>query len=138
MNTFPLKVLEAEEPFYEGECLSLVFPTLIGLSGIQAGHSDMIAAVCPGMMKITKPDGEVLVAAVSDGMVKVENGDVLILVDTAERPEEIDEKRSQLAMEEAREAMLQRKSIQDYNAAQARMARAINRLRVKNLTNVNH
>ncbi len=33
--------------------------------------------------------------------------------------------------EEAKEAMLQKKSIQDYHAAQAKMARAINRLKVK-------
>ena len=70
-------------------------------------------------------------AAVSAGMVKVENNEVLVLVDSAERPEEIDAARAKREADEAREAILQRKSIQEYQLAQATLARALNRLRVK-------
>lgn len=132
MNTFTLKVLAAEKPFYEGECISLVIPTINGQHGIQANHSNIIAAIVPGMMKFTAPDGEVTIAAVSEGLVKVENNQVLLLVDTAERPEEIDINHAERSAAEAKEAMLQKKSIQDYHAAQAKMARAISRLKVKN------
>lgn len=132
MNTFALKVLAAEKPFYEGECISLVIPTINGQYGIQANHSNIIAAIVPGMMKFTAPDGEVTIAAVSEGLVKVENNQVLLLVDTAERPEEIDRNHAERSAAEAKEAMLQKKSIQDYHAAQAKMARAISRLKVKN------
>lgn len=131
MKEFTLTVLAAEKPFYEGDCTSLVIPTLDGQYGVLAGHSNMIAAIVPGMLKITAPSGEETIAAVSEGLVKIENNDVLLLVDTAERPEEIDVNRAKRAAEEAKEAILQKKSIQDYKAAQARMARAINRLRVK-------
>ena len=131
MNTFSLTVLAAEKPFYEGECVSLVFPTIDGQYGIQAGHINMISAVVPGELKFTVPGGEITLAAVSEGLVKVENGKVLILVDTAEHPEEIDENRAKRSAEQAKEAILQKKSIQDYYAAQSRMARALSRLRVK-------
>lgn len=131
MKTFTLTVLAAEKPFFQGMCRSLVLPTLDGQYGIMADHSNMIAAIVPGMLKLTTPSGEEVVAAVSNGLVKLENNDVLLLVDTAEYPEEIDENRARHAAEEAKEALLQKKSIQDYMAAQARMARAINRLRVK-------
>lgn len=136
MNKFNLVVLAAERTFYEGECISLVIPTIRGQYGIQANHSNTIAAIVPGMMSITTEDGEKLIAAVSEGLAKVENNRVLLLVDTAERPEEIDEKRAKESAEEAREALLQKKSIQDYHAAQAKMARAINRLRVKNTKSI--
>lgn len=132
MNTFALKVLAAEKPFYEGECVSLVIPTINGQHGIQANHSNTIAAIVPGMMKFTAPDGEVTIAAVSEGIIKIENNQVLLLVDTAERPEEIDRNHAERSAAEAKEAMLQKKSIQDYHAAQAKMARAISRLKVKN------
>ena len=92
----------------------------------------MIAAIVPGELKITTPDGNVIIAAVSEGLVKVENNQVLILVDTLELPEEIDENRAKRSAEQAKEAILQKKSIQDYISAQAKMARAIGRLRVKN------
>lgn len=131
MNRFSLVVLAAERSFYEGECISLVIPTIDGQYGIQANHYNIIGAVVPGKLKITTPEGQEIVAAVSEGLVKVENNHVFILVDTAEHPEEIDENRARHAMEEAKEALLQKKSIQDYHAAQARMARAINRLKVK-------
>ena len=131
MNTFELKVLAAEKPLYEGECISLVIPTISGQYGIQAMHYNMTAAIVPGLLKLTLPEGDVIVAAVSEGIIKVEDNVVLVLVDTAERPEEIDENRAKRAAVAAHEAILQKKSIQDYNIAQAKMARALNRLRVK-------
>ena len=131
MNPFSLHVFAAEKPFFEGECVSLVVPTEDGQYGIQAKHSNMIAAVVPGVLKITTPDGAELIAAVSEGLVKVENNQALILVNTAERPEEIDENRARQTIEESKEALLQKKSMQDYYAAQATMARALERLKVK-------
>ena len=131
MNTFDLKILAAEKPLYEGDCISLVIPTIRGQYGIQAMHYNMTSAIVPGLLKLTLPDGSDIIAAVSDGIIKVEDNRVLILVDTAERPEDIDENRAKRAAAEAQEALLQKKSIQDYHAAQAKMARAINRLRVK-------
>ena len=50
----------------------------------------------------------------------------------AERPEDIDANRAQRAADQAREELLQKKSIQEYRTAQAQLARAISRLRVKN------
>lgn len=136
MNTFTLVVLAAEKPFYEGECVSLVIPTTSGQYGILAKHRNMIAAIAPGTLKFTAPSGEETVAAVSSGLAKIEDNQVLLLVDAAERPEEIDVNRAKCSAEQAKEAILQKKSIQDYHAAQAKMARAINRLRVKKYDNV--
>ena len=131
MNTFKLDILAAEKPFYSGECTSLVIPANDGQYGIQANHSNMIAAVVPGAVRFTTPDGETTVAAVSAGIIKVEDNTVVMLVDTIERPEEIDENRARRAAEQAKEALLQKRSIQEYYAAQAEMARAVNRLKVK-------
>ncbi|MBR5515786.1 MAG: ATP synthase F1 subunit epsilon [Clostridia bacterium] len=131
MNSFKLEVLASDKPFYEGDCTSLVIPTTQGQYGIQAKHSNVICAIVPGTLKFTVPSGERIIAAVSQGIAKVENNHVLLLVDTAEYPEEIDENIVRRAAEEAEEEILQKRSIQDYYAAQVRMARAINRLRVK-------
>ena len=131
MNHFRLTVLTAERPFYDGNCVSLVFPTVDGLYGILAGHTDFIGAVLPGVIKITEEHGKEIIAAVSEGIVKVENNEVLILADTAELPEEIDYNRAKAAAAEAQEKIIQRKSIQDYHLAQAKMSRAISRMKVK-------
>ena len=131
MESFQVHILASDHPFYEGPCYSLVLPTSDGMRGIQARHSNMITALVPGTMYYQIEENVSLEAAVSQGLAKVENGEVLILVDTAERPEEIDAKRAKRDADAAKEALLQKRSIQEYRAAQATLARAISRLRVK-------
>ena len=131
MDTFQVHILAADRTFYEGPCVSLTIPTSDGEQGILAHHSPMIAAVQPGTLRWQVPDGGVELAAVSPGMLKVEKNEVLVLVDSAERPEEIDEVRARREADQAREALLQKKSRQEHQLAQATRARALNRLRVK-------
>lgn len=131
MRTFQVHILAADKNFYEGPCVALTIPTSDGEQGILAHHSDMIAAILPGTLRYQTPDGPVRLAAVSSGMVKIEKNDVMVLVDSVERPEEIDAARARRKADEAREIMLQRKSRQEYQLAQATLARAMNRLRVK-------
>ena len=131
MEAFRVHILAADKNFYEGPCVSFTIPTSDGEQGILAHHSDMIAAILPGTLRYQTPDGPVQLAAVSSGMVKVERGDVLVLVDSVERPEEIDAARARREADQAREAILQKKSRQEYQLAQASLARAMNRLRVK-------
>ena len=134
MTPFRVQILAADHPFYEGECCSLMLPTPNGMYGIQAHHSNMIAALVPGTLRYQIREDVTLEAAVSRGLAKVENGEVLILVDTAERPEDIDAMRAKRDADAAKEALLQKRSIQEYRAAQATLARAITRLRVKRHT----
>lgn len=131
MTEFTLHILEADGTFFDGKCISLVIPTTEGLYGIQANHENLISAIVTGMVKYTTPDGEEHYAAVSTGLIKVEDNDVLILTESAEHSEEIDESRAKQEAEAALEEMNERKSIEEYKIAQARMARAINRLKIK-------
>ena len=66
-------------------------------------------------------------------MVMVENNVVTVLVDTVEHPDEIDVKRAERAAYEAKEAMLQKRSRQEYMKAQMELARATTRLKVSKL-----
>ncbi len=94
MSTFQVSILAADRDFYEGPCESLVIPTLQGQYGILAHHRNLIAAVVPGTLHYKVPDKPEQIAAVSAGLIKVENNEVLILVDSAERPEDIDVNRA--------------------------------------------
>ena len=131
METFQVHILAADHTFYEGPCESLTIPTSDGEHCILAHHSSMIAAIQPGTMRYRLPEEESRLAAVSPGMVKVEQNEVLVLVDSAERPEDIDAARARREADEAKEALLQQRSRQEHRVAQATLARALNRLRVK-------
>lgn len=130
MNTFHLSFLKATKPFYVGECESLIVPTTEGQYGVQAHHRSMITAIVPGTLKYRTPDGEEVYAAVSNGMLRVEDNTVLVLVETAELPEEIDIARAQQAAAKAKEALLQKRQPEEYRLAQDCVMREMNRLRV--------
>lgn len=131
MNSFHVSVLSAEEPLYEGPCESLVLPMEDGQIGIMANHTDLLGAIVPGMLTYTVPGKEKRIAAVSHGVFKVEKGDVVVLVDTAEHLEDIDENRARRAAEEAQRILQEKRSIREYEAARIDLARALNRLRVR-------
>lgn len=135
MENFPVHILAADEPFYEGPCQSISVPTTTGMYGVLAHHTNVILAIVPGTLRYRCEGEDEKLAAVSAGLMKVENGEVLILVDSAERPEEIDANRAQRAADRAKEELLQKKSIQEYRMAQSNLARALSRLQVKSAAN---
>ena len=130
MEPFQVHILAADKTFYEGPCVSLTIHTSDGDLGIWAHHAAMIAAVQPGTLRYQLPEEEPRIAAISPGMVKVEKNVVLVLVDSIERPEEIDAARARREADQAREIILQKKSRQEYQIAQGNLARALNRLRI--------
>ncbi len=132
MSNFHVSILAADRNFYEGECEYISVPTVNGSIGILAHHSNTVSAVLPGTLKYRVAGEEEVVAAVASGLVRIQNNDVLVLVDTIELPEEIDANRAKRAADRAQEAMLQRKSRDEYLKAQAEMSRAFARLKVKN------
>lgn len=134
MNTFNVKILASDGAEYQGPCVSLIVPTSDGQYGIMALHSNIISAIVPGKLTYRTPEGVEHILAVSSGLVKAEGGEVLVLVGAAERPEDIDANRARRELEASREAVLQRRSIHEYRLAQANIARALNRLRVKGET----
>lgn len=132
MSVFEASILAADCVFYEGPCEYMSVPSLRGQYGIMAHHSNSIGAIVQGKLTFKIPGEPVRTAFVSEGLVKIENNEVLVLVDSAERPEEIEEKRARKAADEAKEAALQKKSMQENRIAQAQLARTVSRLRKKN------
>ena len=131
MKEFNAKIIEADNTFYSGKMQSLIVPTIDGEYGVLANHQNLVVAIIPGPVKFMDEKGEWLEASVSDGMMRIEDGEVLILVDSAEWPYEIDAERVKQKEAAAREAMLQKKSVREYTLAEASLKRAISRMRIK-------
>ena len=134
MSTFNVHILAADKVLYEGECESMMIPTPWGQYGILAHHCKAICAIVAGRLTYKIPGEKEKYASVSDGLVKIEDNDVLVLVDTAERPEEIDINKARRIADASKEAMLQRQSIAEYRQAQATLARALSRIDVHKKT----
>jgi F-type H+-transporting ATPase subunit epsilon len=137
MDTFRLQFMASEHLVYDGDAESLSLMTTEGSICILAHHSNLVMAVVPGVVEYV-PAGETAREAglsgrqtvvVSDGLLKVENNEVMLLVDTAERPEDIDEARAKRAEEQAREALKRANSNRDVALASAELSRAVSRIK---------
>lgn len=137
MDSFKLHFMASEHMVYDGDAESVSLMTTEGSIGILAHHSNLIMAVVPGIVEYV-PAGEDAKAAglsgkqvvvVSDGLLKVENNEVMILVDTAEHPDDIDEARAKRAEEQAREALKRANSNRDVAIASAELSRAMSRIK---------
>lgn len=94
MSAFHARILASDTLFFDGDCEFMVVPCTDGAMGILSHHSNMIAAVVPGGAAVSAGGRPLRTAAVSAGLVKVEAGEVMLLVSTAERPEDIDVNRA--------------------------------------------
>ena len=131
MDTFGLKIIASDKVFYEGRCRKLIIPAPDGEKGILANHENMVIAIVVGTAKVQLAgEDEWKDLAVGSGFAEIVNNRVTLLVDTAERPEDIDVRRAREQQERAEEQMRQKQSIQEYYHTQASLARAMNRLRV--------
>ena len=132
MNTFSLKVIATDKVFYDGKCTALIIPALDGEREILAHHENMVIATKEGEVRCrTDESSDWKKAVVGVGFVHIANNRVTMLVDTAERPEDIDEVRARQALERAQEQMRQKQSLREFKMSQASMVRAIARLKGK-------
>ena len=128
MNKFMLNITASSGEYYQGDCEDLVLPISDGVYGIQAGHSPVLVAIHMGILHF-EVNGESQDILVGDGIAEVTPAYVMVLVDSAERPEDIDRVRAEAALERAKEQLRQKQSIQEYHVSQASMARAMLRLK---------
>ncbi len=128
-DKFKLDIIASDRHFYNGEAEMIVLPGIDGEYGIMSGHEAMVTAIVTGEIDITA-DGEVKTVAVSEGFAEIKPESVVIIVDSAEWPEEIDIKRAERAKERAEEKMRQKQSQLEYYHSKAALARAMNRLKV--------
>lgn len=94
MEKFILNITASSGEFFQGECESLTLPTADGQYGVQAGHSPVLVALEMGIMQFTV-NGETRSVLVGDGIAEVTPAYVMLLVDSAERPEDIDKNRAE-------------------------------------------
>ena len=130
MDTFGLRIIASDKVFFNGRCKKLTIPAPDGEKGVLAHHENMVIAVVIGEAMLQFEEGEWVNLAVGAGFLEIVNNRVTMLVQTAEKPEDIDARLAQEQMEYAEEKLRQKQSIQEYYRTQASLSRAMNRLKV--------
>ena len=125
MTSFPLKIVTPDGLIYDGPAEKIIVRTMTGDMAVLARH---INCVCPlGMGRaVVEIEGKRRTAACIGGMLSVTNGEVALVPTTFEWAENIDLKRADLAYENAKKVLAERKkSDAELRIAEAKIKRAL-------------
>ena len=128
MANLRIEIVTAESVVYEDDVEIVVIPGVEGQLGILPHHAPLLTALQPGELVVRK-EGEETAIAVSGGFVQVLDDKVIVLADSAERAEEINEERAQEAMRRAQERLQDRTEDMNLERALASIRRAQSRLK---------
>ena len=129
-NTYPLEIVTLKETAFSEDVECVTVPGGLGYLGILAGHAPLLTNVESGVISIKLPDSSDLKMAVGEGFLVVTPQNTTLLVDTAEKKEDIDIERARTAMARARERLESSDSETDTARAEAALKRAIARLKL--------
>lgn len=128
-KTFHVEIVTPERIVFSGEVELLRVPAHEGELGVLAGHAPLLCTLRQGAVQF-RAGGDSRLFAVSGGFMEVFGGKSILLVDSAEAPEEIDRGRAEKAVARAKERLRKREQEFDAARAEAALARGLNRLRV--------
>ena len=132
MKTFAAQIVSSDGMFYYGRLKNLIIPAVDGEMGVLPGHEEMIIALKEGIIRYQDAKEEWHKAAIGQGAIQFANNRCTIVVDTAERPEDIDINRALDAKRRAKEKLHQKLSEKEYRLLQSSLARALTRLKLMN------
>lgn len=128
---FELNIVSAEKKIFTGNVISVRVSGIDGELGVYAGHTPLLTAIKPGMVKYTFDDGKEEFIYVSGGFLEVQPTIVTVLADVAIRGEELDQQRILSAKRKVEET-LNKTNNADLSA---KLSREIAKLRVYEIVN---
>lgn len=128
MSTFKLKVVTPDKEVYNDEVHQIIVRTSSGDVGILSGHSDYIAPLITGALKVFLTDKTPRIAAISNGMIRVTKECTTILTNTCEWSDEIDLERAKSAEQRARNYLESPTKYHTEEIAKLKLSRALNRI----------
>ena len=134
MATFNLTIVSAERRIFEGEVKQIQATGVEGELGILPGHTPLLTAIKPGIVKFTLQDGNEEVIYVSGGFLEVQPNIVTVLADVAIRGSELDAERIREAKRKAEENIVSHASDVDHDLLVAKLSKELAKLRAYELT----
>lgn len=129
MAKLRLEIVTAERTVYSDDVDLVVAPGAEGELGILPHHAPLLTLLQPGELRV-KQGAQEIPMVISGGFMEVRPDKVIILADTAERVDEIDEARAEEARQRAVGLLAQKSAASDLAAAVASLRRSQVRLKV--------
>lgn len=131
MAKIKLKIVVPEKVVYEKEVDQVTLPTEQGEITILPNHIPLVSIIKAGEI-MTKTNGEADSLAVSGGFLEVKKNEVVVLTETAELAEEIDQAQAEEAKTRAQKLLAEAKNREDvdYTALASKIEKELARLKV--------
>jgi F-type H+-transporting ATPase subunit epsilon len=123
-KTFKIDIVSAEKSLFSGEAHMLYAKTKLGDVGIAPGHTQLLAALVPGDVRLQLADGVESVFYVSGGILEVQPSAVTVLSDSAVRAEDLDEAKILEAKQRAETAVATKLGEIEYAKAMSELVEA--------------
>lgn len=130
MATLHLKIVTPEKLILEEDVDEVMVPSSEGELGILPHHTNLMARLSPGELKI-KRNGKIENLASGGGFMEMSNNTLTILTDLAVKEENIDEKAVEAAKKRAEEALEEKLSAEEYASTLAIIEKATAQLKIK-------
>ena len=134
MATLNLTVVSAEESIFTGQVKSIQATGIEGELGILPGHTTLLTAIKPGIVKLTLENGNEEVIYVSGGFLEVQPNVVTVLADVAIRGKELDADRILEAKRQAEQNIVANAKDANYEMLAAKLSKELAKLRAYELT----
>jgi F-type H+-transporting ATPase subunit epsilon len=127
---FKLEIVSPERVVFSGDATSFSAPGVEGGFQVLVNHAPLLSSLDVGEIKVKRADGTDIRYASNGGCVEVRGNRVVVLVESAERSDEIDLDRASASRGRAEERLRFTGEGVDVDRARASLQRALNRLRI--------
>ncbi len=83
MNSFKLQIITPQGKVFDSNIASAVFPGDKGEFGVLPGHSTLLSLLAPGLIEISKENGDKESVAINWGYAEIDEQRAIVLVDNA-------------------------------------------------------
>ncbi|MCR5209495.1 MAG: F0F1 ATP synthase subunit epsilon [Lachnospiraceae bacterium] len=128
MKYFDLKIYTADSVVADEEAGFVAVPAYDGEYGVLAGHEHAVVAIKSGLMKYRlkdDPEDSMRRVFVSDGIMRIDDDGVMVLVEKAQAPEEVESNAAKEKEEEERNMKDMQKSAMEFRNIEVKLKRDI-------------
>lgn len=128
MGTFKLTVVTPEREIFSQDVMRFICESQKGQFEILPNYETSIVVVVPSTATIKDEKGKLSKLFVSSGLLKIKQNEVMLCVDAAEWPKDIDKSRAEAAKERAEKRLSKKDKDLDVKRAEAALIRAFARI----------
>ena len=109
------EIVTPEKVVSKQQVLQATVPTLDGEITVLPEHIPLVSILKPGVLELKKLDGELEIIAVAGGFIEVLRDKIVILADSAEQAQDLDESVVVAAREKAEKAKIEAEKKDNYD-----------------------